>query len=232
MRIAVMQPYIFPYMGYYQLVSAVDKFAVFDDVNFISRGWINRNRILVQGEPHLFTIPLVKASRNKLIYETEIQNSSWPEKLIEKLRYSYSKAPYYAETIPLISGIICGPSRTIDSMAFESIERIARYLDMQTEFIRSTRVYANSHLKGQERIIDICCREKATVYINPTGGRALYSGEAFSSRGISLCFIEMLKHEYKQFANKFHPDLSIIDVLMFCGSRGTKEIMERYRIVQ
>lgn len=227
-----MQPYTFPYIGYYQLISSVDRFAVFDDVNFITRGWINRNRILLQGEPHLFTVPLVKSSRNKLICETEIQASAWPEKMFQTLKYAYGKAPYYDEIMPVISSIIQTVPRTIDSLAFESLEKIAKYLGIQADFIRSTRVYANGHLKGQERIIDICCREKATEYINLIGGRDLYSSEVFFSKGISLYFIETLRHEYKQFGNSFHPDLSIIDVLMFCGLEGTKEIVQQYNVVK
>lgn len=227
-----MQPYLFPYIGYYQLISSVDRFAVYDDVTFIKKGWINRNRILFQGKARFITIPLVKQSQNKLICDTRIVNSGWQEHLVRTLKQAYSRAPYYDEAMPLVTDIIRSPSQTIDALAFESLRRISDYLDIHTEFIRSTRIYDNRHLKGQERIIDICLQEKATDYVNAPGGHSLYSHEDFLAKVITLRFLETLSYTYQQFGKIFHPHLSIIDVLMFCSSEGTKELLHKYRLVK
>ncbi|MCH9021335.1 MAG: WbqC family protein, partial [Planctomycetes bacterium] len=126
--------------------------------------------------------------------------------------------------------IISSHSQTIDALAYESLKRVSDFLDIHTEFIRSTRIYGNRHLKGQERAIDICLQEKATVYVNAPGGRGLYSHEAFEAKGITLRFLDTLPHEYRQFGEEFHPHLSIIDVLMFCGSEGTKALLQKYSL--
>lgn len=227
-----MQPYLFPYIGYYQLISAADRFAAGDDIAFIKKGWINRNRILFQGKPRFFAIPLVKQSSNKLICDTRIVNSGWQEHLVQTIKHAYQRAPYYNEVMPLVFDIIHSHSQTIDALAFESIKRISDFLDIDTEFIRSTRIYGNRHLKGQERAIDICLQEKATVYVNAPGGRDLYSHKDFLAKGITLRFLETLPHQYRQFGEEFHPHLSIIDVLMFCGSEGTKALLQKYKLAK
>ena len=229
---AIMQPYLFPYIGYYQLISAVDRYVIADDYAFIKHGWINRNRILLRGQPHMFTIPLVKKSSNMLICDTKIINSDWKDHLIRTMLQAYNKTPHYNDVMPLVSDIIHSPSQTIDTLAFESIKRISDFLDIDTEFIRSTRIYGNRHLKGQERGIDICLQEKTTLFINAPGGRSLYSHEDFLAKGITLRFLDTLPHQYRQFGEEFHPHLSIIDVLMFCGSEGTKALLQKYKLAR
>lgn len=102
MKIAVMQPYLFPYIGYFQLLNAVDMFVVFDDVNFIKKGWINRNNILVNRQKYLFTVPLKDASQNKLIKEVQIADDGWQEKFLKTVAQSYKKAEFFDEAFALI----------------------------------------------------------------------------------------------------------------------------------
>jgi hypothetical protein len=231
MTLGVMQPYLFPYLGYYQLIRACDHFAVLDDVAFINRGWINRNRILLHGEPHRFTVPLVKASQNRSICEIAVCRGGWQTKLVQTLAGAYRRAPYYAETRPLVERVLAASGGSIGDLAFESLEAVRAHLGLGTTFVRSTRLYENGHLRGQERIIDICRREGARVYANLPGGRPLYDAEAFRQAGVELRFLENRAPEYPQLGEPFQPDLSIIDVLMFNGADGTRRLLDAYELV-
>jgi hypothetical protein len=216
MKIAIMQPYLFPYIGYFQLINLVDKFVLLDDVNFINRGWINRNRILVNDEEHIFTIPLKDVSQNKLISETFIvDDEKWKLKMLKTFEMAYKKAPYFKDIFPLISEIIMNKERNIAKYVNHSIIEINHYINIKTEIESSSHKYNNMHLKAEEKIIDICKTEVAGEYINPIGGTELYSVETFLKNNIKLNFLKTIEIKYQQFNNNFIPSLSIIDVLMF-----------------
>ncbi len=234
MKIAIMQPYIFPYIGYFQMIKAVDKFVFYDDVNFIKKGWINRNRILVNGDDFLFTVPLTKISQNNLINESKVNKETyqdWKAKFFQTLNTNYKKAPFYQETFPLIQKILHSNYQTISELAIKSVTEIADYLDIQTDFIVSSEKYSNKGMERQERLIDICKQEKSTHYINALGGQELYQKEDFLIDGIKLNFIKILQIEYKQFNNEFVPWLSIIDVLMFNSKQEVKEMLNKYELI-
>jgi hypothetical protein len=210
-----MQPYLFPYIGYFKLISEVDRLVFFDDVNFINKGWINRNRLLFSGQINYFTVPLSNASQNILICDVAISNDkSWKKKLEASIRQSYSKAQYFDQVYDLISPVLFGEHTKIGDMAKESIVKITNYLSIPTEFINTSRVYENQTLKGECRIRDICRKEMSSEYINLGGGRELYEESNFSADGIKLNFVDPNFTCYKQFATSFAPGLSIIDVLM------------------
>lgn len=214
--IAIMQPYFLPYIGYFQLMAAVDRFVVFDDVNYINRGWINRNRLLLNGEAHTFTVPLHGASQNKLICDIELaDDDGWRDKLLRTIRQAYAKAPCRAQVFPLMECIICHPAHRLDEFLLHSLREIAGYLDLATEIVGSSRSYGNAQLHGQERILDICKQEGAARYINAIGGEALYDREYFREQCIELKFLRSRPLSYAQGKGEFVPWLSILDVLMF-----------------
>lgn len=232
MKIAIMQPYIFPYIGYFQLINAVDKFIIYDDVNYINKGWINRNRILVNGKDSLFTIPLKEASQNKLINEIEVNwDESWKSKFLKTIEQSYKKAPFYLDVLPLIEKTIRLNQTTISAVITQNLKLVNEYLDINTEIVSSSSIYNNTHLKAQDRIIDICLQEKATTYINPIGGLELYDKSVFKNQDMALFFIKSKACTYKQFKNEFVPWLSIIDVLMFCSKTEVKEYLNNFELV-
>jgi hypothetical protein len=232
MTLAIMQPYFLPYIGYYQLIKAVDKFVIYDDVNFINRGWINRNNILSGNAAMLFTIPLMGASQNRLIREIEImEDNTWRKRLVKTVEQAYRKAPYFEETNALFNRILFADNQKIGALATVSIRSIADYLDMDTEFVTSSAIYANDHLKAQERILDICRKENADHYINPIGGMELYSRELFEAAGIKLNFIKSGPIAYRQFNDGFVPNLSILDVLMFNSKEQVKGMLDQYELI-
>ena len=216
MKLAVMQPYFFPYLGYFQLLRAVDLFVAYDDVNFIKGGWINRNFILVNGQAQRITVPLKGASSFKTIAATMVAaDRLWREKLLKTLRQAYSKAPHFDQVYALAEGVILSPCSSLAELALGSIKAVANYLLLTTEVRPSSAYYANDSLKGQTRILDICRRENADTYYNLPGGEALYDRAAFSAAGVTLRFIRPGELHYQQFGCAFVPRLSILDVLMF-----------------
>lgn len=232
MKIAIMQPYFLPYIGYFQLLNVVDKFVIYDDVNFIKKGWINRNNILVNKTSFLFTIPIVNASQNKKINELIlIENTEWKDKLMRTFELNYKKAPNYLNVYPLLRQLIYFNGYKLSDFILNSIIVIKNYLDINTEIIESSSIYDNKHLKGQERIKDICLNEFANEYINPIGGKDIYSREFFLKEGISLKFIELIPFEYKQFEHEFIPYLSIIDVLMFNSKENIQLYLNKFKIL-
>jgi len=232
MKLAIMQPYIFPYIGYFQLIKAVDKFVIYDDVNFINRGWINRNRILVNGKDSLFTIPLKEASQNKLINEIEVNwDDAWKSKWLKTLEQSYKKAPYFQQVRPIIEQTLEQEKTIFSEIIVENLKLINAYLGITTEIISSSSIYQNTELKAQTRIVDICLKEKANHYINPIGGIELYQKEVFEEQGMQLNFIKSKSVQYPQLKNDFVPWLSIIDVLMFNSVEQIQTFLDSYELV-
>ena len=232
MTIAIMQPYILPYIGYLQLTANVDKFIFYDDVAFINRGWINRNRVLMNGKDFMFTIPLKEASQNKLINEIYIDNTiNWRPKFLKSIEQSYKKAPFYQEVYPIIEKIINDNSEKINDYIANSFEVLNQYLGIKTEIVRSSSIYQNTHLKAQERILDICVQEKASHYINPIGGMELYQKSIFEQQNIKLSFIKTKLVQYTQFKNEFVPWLSVLDVLMFNDKTTIQGFLNGFELV-
>lgn len=232
MTIAIMQPYIFPYIGYFQLINAVDKFIIYDDVNFINKGYINRNSILVSGKPHLFTIPLKDASQNKLINEVALLNSDpWRKKFLKTVQQSYQKAPNYQTVFVLIEEIVNLAAETIQELNLFALRKICAYMEIHTEIIPSSSIYQNTNLKGQDRILDICKQENATRYINPIGGMELYEKSRFANEHIQLNFLKSVASPYSQFKNAFVPWLSIIDVLMFNDRENINKLIKEFELI-
>lgn len=231
MTAAVMQPYLFPYLGYYQLVNAVDTFVFFDDVNFINKGWINRNNILQQDKPLRFTVPLLKASQNKLINEIELADyHKWRKEFLKTIEMSYKKAPHYSIIFNWLGEFFEKNFTHISQMAAESVSSIASLLQFSTDFkLSSSLKYTeNVNQSGQSKVLNICSLLNAETYINPKNGTELYDNELFIKRGIMLHFIQMDNIVYRQLKNDpFVPNLSIIDVLMFNGLEETKSLLKQ-----
>jgi hypothetical protein len=234
-RLAIMQPYLFPYLGYFQLVHAADKFVFADDYTFIKGGWINRNRLLINNEPAYFTVPLKHVTSTTLIREAEIDDSlgsSWRRPLLKTIENYYRRTPQFSAVFPLVEQVLTEPTTSIAGMARASVVRVAEFLGLPTAFVPTMTGYGNAQLKGQDRVIDTCLREGADHYVNAIGGRELYSREAFAARGIRLGFVESDSTiEYAQFRGPFTPGLSIIDVLMFNARDEARALVGRYQLL-
>jgi len=217
MQVAVMQPYFFPYIGYFQLMSAADKFVIFDDVNYIVRGWINRNRILSNGDIIQFTLPVANQSQNKIICNHNLAENKniWTNRFLKTVTHAYSNAPFFKQVFPVIEEIITNKEANLSDYLRYSLYRLTDFLTIETQLIGTSRNYDNAHLKGEDRIINICNQEQATSYINPAAGSQLYNPIHFQSHDIKLHFLKPNQLEYTQQTQSFTPWLSIIDIMMY-----------------
>jgi hypothetical protein len=229
MKVAIMQPYLFPYIGYWQLIKEVDKFIIFDDVNFINKGYINRNKILVKGKPYQFTLELEMASQNKLINEILIGNNL--DKILKTIKFNYKKAPHFKNVFSLLENIFSQQEKNLAKFIGYSLKKISVYLEIETSFIYSSDIKKNNNLKNQDKIIDICKKSNAKEYINLISGMELYKKQEFITKNIKLSFIHTQPIKYQQFNDEYIPSLSIIDVMMFNNIPELKRIIKQYKLI-
>lgn len=226
MKLGIMQPYFMPYIGYFQLMKAVDKYIVYDDVNYIKGGWVSRNNILVNGEKKMFTITLNGASPNKFFNEIEIGDNF--KKLIKTLQMNYSKSSHFEPTMALIEKIISFPNKQLSLFIVNSFREILNYLSIDTEILISSELHKDRLLKGKDKVLHICEILNADTYYNAIGGQELYNKKEFKEHGIKLLFLETEIIEYPQHAKEFVPHLSIIDVLMNNSKEEINLLLDSY----
>jgi hypothetical protein len=215
MRLAIMQPYFFPYIGYFQLIAAVDVFVIYDNIKYTKKGWINRNRMLQNGTGVMFSLPVKNDSDYLDIRERQVAEAFNRDKFLGRLKEAYRRAPYFAQTIPLIEDIVKCEETNLFGFLQHSIVKTCQHLKMTTEIRTSSSISTDHDLKNQDKVLALCEALGADIYVNAIGGRELYSREAFRAKGIDLKFLQSMPFEYPQFGNEFVPWLSIVDVMMF-----------------
>lgn len=232
-RIGIMQPYFFPYLGYFQLIHAVDEFVFYDDVAYIKRGWINRNRILVNGQPTYITVPCKKVSQNRLICDTEINMSGKERrKLCKTMEMAYKKAPHFTDVYPLFEAMIMEPFSTISALNIASTREVCHYLGIKTRFTVSSEAFDNQAMDRADRLIDICQHLGGTQYLNAIGGQELYEKDYFRERGVDLYFLQAGKVTYPQWDKQdFVPWLSVLDIMMFNDPAIIVEFLDEFTLV-
>jgi hypothetical protein len=219
-------------LGYFQLIAAVDRFIAWDDVQYIQRGWVNRNRILLNGEPSYITLAIEKAAQTAHINERYIADgAATAKKILGQLHSAYRKAPFYEETRALVVDILGRQENNLGHFLFDSLQVVCKHLAINTELLLSSSLQKNdAGFAGSDRIIAICESQGASTYINAIGGRALYHAEDFAAKNIDLRFIEMHPITYAQGGAEFVPYLSIIDVLMFNERSVVQQMLQQYSL--
>lgn len=232
-KIAIMQPYFLPYLGYFQLMNAVDEFVIYDNIEFTKKGWIHRNRILVNGKPDYISLPLKSDSDylnvNQRVLSVEFERERL--KTLGKIQGTYRKAPYFKEAFDLMKDILYCPEDNLFAFVHNSIILIKSYLDIKSKLTISSSVEINHNLKSEEKVIAICKALQAREYINPEGGLELYKSERFDRNDLKLHFHKFDPVPYSQNAETFVSHLSIIDVLMHCGKDSVKEKINNEYII-
>ena len=224
-----MQPYFLPYLGYFQLIKAVDKYVIYDDVNFIKGGWINRNRILLNGNAFMINLPMQGASPFKKI--NEIQVGLNKDKVLQTITHAYRKSPNFNDVFPLISNIILFDNKNLALYISNSIIQIAKYLQLNTEFVLSSEIKKDNNLKAQDKVISICKILGATSYLNAIGGEELYNKTIFAKENINLNFLKTKSIKYQQYNSEFISGLSILDILMFNSVEEINVMLDYYEII-
>lgn len=232
MKLAIMQPYFFPYIGYFQLMHAVDEFVVYDNIEFTKKGWINRNRILVDGKDAYISLPLKKDSDYLHVVDRYLAEV-WPDerkKLLNRLTESYRKAPYFENVFPLLKEILQCEERNLFKFLVSTLTTIKIYIGITTPLVVSSSIAVDHNLRSSEKVLALCKAKGAKVYINPIGGVELYSKDYFRDHSIELQFLKANNFQYPQFSNEFVPFLSIVDVLMFNSQERIREFLNQYTI--
>ncbi|MES2721597.1 MAG: WbqC family protein [Pseudomonadota bacterium] len=229
---ALMQPYLLPYIGYFQLIAAADVFVIYDDVQYMRGGWINRNRILLNGAPHWLTLPVEHSGEVRTqIRDTRYQlSASNLRKLTGQLDAAYRKAPWAKAVQPMLGQIFATPEPNVAAFNALAIGAVCEALGIGTEIVRSSTLGRDTSLGGQEAVIDICRRLGADHYVNAAGGVELYQAQAFAEQGLALSFIRSQAPPYRQFGEPFVANLSIADLLVFCDAEQRAEQLAAYSL--
>jgi hypothetical protein len=233
MTVGIMQPYFMPYIGYFQLINSVDEFVIYDNIQYTKKGFINRNRILSNGKERVISLPLKRNSDYLDIVERELSDS-WEKdknKILNTVKSSYNKSPYFEESYDLISKCVNNPEVNLFKFIYDSIILINKYLDIKTKISISSTIDIDHTLKSQNKVLAICKERNASQYINSIGGVKLYDKETFEQNNIKLNFIKSNLIQYNQFSNEFMPWLSIIDVLMFNSKEQINKYLTEYTLI-
>ena len=234
MRIAIMQPYFLPYLGYFQLISAVDTFVIYDTIQYTKKGWINRNQMLRNGAATMFSLPLKNDSDFLNVVDRALADAFDPAKLCSQISGAYRKAPEFETTMPMIEKIIMFKADNLFDYIHNSLAKCCDHLGIKTALRVSSQVDGTtSGLRNADRVIDICKQTGAATYVNPPGGRELYASAAFRTSGLELRFIQPRLSPYPQFGAAFVPSLSILDVMMFNSRDHIREaLLGEYDLVE
>ena len=233
MTLAIMQPYFFPYIGYWQLINAVDTFVIYDNIQFSKNGWFHRNNILLNNKKTLFSIPLKKDSdyldvKDRFLAETAKKQT---KKIITQIENSYRKAPHFQKVFPIVKEIFLYENKNLFEYIYNSVIKLTDFLDIDTKIIISSTINIDHSLKSQTKVLALNKALGAVKYINPIGGTALYDYARFQQENIELKFLKSEIPEYKQFGDEFIPYLSIIDILMFNSKDEIKKMLNKFELV-
>ncbi|MDO8264593.1 MAG: WbqC family protein [Gallionella sp.] len=215
MKLAIMQPYFFPYIGYFQLIAAIDLFIVYDNIKYTKKGWINRNRMLQNGKDVMFSLPLKSDSDHLDVCQRELSTNFNRDKFLNQFKGAYRRAPYFEQTFPLVEQIARYEDTNLFRYLQHAIVKTCKHLGITTEIRNSSDIAIDHTLKNQDKVLALCEAVGASTYVNAIGGVELYSKESFREKDIDLKFIQSKPFEYPQLGNAFVPWLSIIDVMMF-----------------
>jgi hypothetical protein len=233
MKLAIMQPYFLPYIGYWQLINCADEFIIYDNIEYTKKGWFNRNRILEIDHDRLFTLPIKKGSDFLPVNHRFLSNDSDKEisRTLRIIESSYKKAPYFELAYPIIRDCFGHTDKNLFNYILYSVKEICRYMGITTEIVISSNIDIDHSLRGEDKVLALCKAEGATSYINAIGGTSLYDKQRFVANGLELRFIKTETIEYRQFNNKFVPSLSVIDIMMFNSKDEIREMLGKYTLV-
>jgi hypothetical protein len=230
-RLAAIQPYFFPYIGYFQLIAACDELVLLDDVQYVTRRWINRNRILVNGAPSWITWPVRRARRELAIDQRRyVRDPGVTRRILDRLNAAYRRAPHFAPSMALVGDVLGLAEDNVARVNARAIQLVADSICPATPIVLASAA-GGERPPGPDGIIELCRRRGATSYVNPIGGRELYDPARFAQAGLSLEFLQFETPPYAQFGGAFVPGLSIVDVLMFNAPEAVRLMAGRGWIV-
>ena len=233
MKLAIMQPYFMPYIGYFQLLNVVDQFVMYDNIQFSKKGWIQRNRILMNGTDYMFSLPMKKSSDYSHVCERNLAATFPTERIriLRRIESAYRKSLCFESVMPLVERCMMHEDDNLFRFIHHSVQQVCEYLGIVTPIVISSSLKFDPCLKGQDKVLAICQELSASHYINAINGRDLYSKDTFAEKQIQLSFIESQPIAYSQYQSTFIPNLSIIDVMMFNSVSRIQEYLSSYNLV-
>jgi hypothetical protein len=232
-----MQPYFFPYLGYFSLIKHSDKFILLDTVQFIRHGWIERNRILKQNEGWIYIqVPIIKEKgRETLIKDIRIDNKqNWQQKILAQIQHYKKIAPNYFKVINMLNELFDNEFNSIVSLNKASLEKICDYLKID----HYIQVFSEINLKIEEPnapdewALNICNGIGGVdEYWNSPGGIIFFDRSKYIASGINLKFQKVNLVSYDQQKARFEPGLSIIDVMMFNSASEIQTMLNNYELI-
>ena len=231
MTLGIMQPYFLPYIGYWQLLAAVDRFVIYDNIQYTKKGWINRNRFLRDGHDVYFTVPLKKASDYLDVGERQVADDFDREQLLRAWSAAYRRAPHVAAVMPVLERIVRAPMTNLFDYVHHSIAEMAAFLEIRTPILVSSSVPIDHALRAEQKVLALCRALGADRYVNSIGGVDLYSAAAFAAESVTLEFLRPRPREYAQLGRPFVPNLSIVDVLMFNSKATVREMLSEADVI-
>lgn len=226
-----MQPYFLPYIGYWQLLAAVDRFVLYDNIQYTKKGWINRNRFLRNGTDAFFTVPVRKGAHLADVAERAIADDFDPRTVLNPLAAAYRKAPFFDAAFPIVERVVAAAPRNLFEYLHHGLQVVADYLEIRTPIVVSSSVAIDHQLAGERKVLALCEASGATRYVNSIGGRELYSASTFAGHGIELKFLQSRPVTYRQYGQAFVPGLSIVDVLMFNSRDAVRGMLGAYDLI-
>ncbi|MCK5116111.1 MAG: WbqC family protein [Candidatus Aegiribacteria sp.] len=231
--IAIMQPYFFPYLGYFSLIKHTDYFIVFDEVQYIRKGWMNRNRILAPEKPNggwqYISLPIQKAHREALISDIYINNNIlWKDKLLHQLEHYRKKAPYFAEVTLFLSQTLNTNENSIAHLNAHLLDSVCEYLSIPFNYTISSEMDFPEMTVNHpgDWALNISKYLNVSTYINPSGGKEIFPKEDWNTHGINLRFLTSNLPSYSQRREESIMGLSIIDIMMFNNSEDISVMLD------
>ncbi len=235
MKLGIMQPYFFPYIGYFSLIKNTDRFVFFDTPQYVTRSWMNRNRILnANGEVAYITVPLHKAPQDTAIKDMRIDNSqAWPSSMTARFVHYKKYAPYYRQVTEFFREALLQPFSSLAELNIETTKVVCRRLGIETQF----DTFSEMDLKigpvaaPDEWALNITKELGYGTYVNPPGGKSFFDGEKYRASGIELQFLQAELRPYEQCIGRFEPGLSILDVMMFNSVEAIRDMLGEFQLL-
>ena len=235
MKLGIMQPYFFPYLGYFSLIKNTNHFIFFDTPQYEKRSWMNRNRIInANGEVAYISVPLNKAPQQTAIKDMVIDNTqNWGESMLARLVYYKKNAPYYEKISTFFSSLITPPLDSLADLNISTTIAVSRYLGIDTTF----ETFSKMNLPigevnaPDEWALEITKALGYDTYVNPPGGMAFFDKNKYIDNKINLEFLQADLRPYNQKLDHFEPGLSILDVMMFNSPEEIREMLDEYTII-
>jgi hypothetical protein len=230
--VAIMQPFFFPYLGYFSLMKHTDNWIVFDDIRYSNQAWGNRNRILKHPEGWAWINVPVKDHKRETFYSNIlIQNEiNWKRKIINQFEYYKIHAPFYKDVLKIIQEVFSEDFSHLVDLNIHAMKKVCEYLKIDFKYTKFSEMNLgiNSVQHPGQWALEICKAIKSTNYVNPCEGHPIYDKKEYDDAGISLQFIINRVSPYDQKRAEFEARLSIIDVMMWNSVERVNELIDDF----